>query len=159
MSLHLKISQVDKNIFVLNLRCFFVLSYSVELTQNIKHQKKNINYCSPLTASNSRQMAKTPQTSFCDFATAYFSINCKINVFFLTIYEDCSDILWARELGIVYLNNMKTELIDLQLIVCCIWEVRLDLFIIVRLTDGLQWSYQCSVTAHPVSLWYSKLYL
>ena len=39
-------------------------------------------------------------------------------------------------MGILYLNNMKTELIDLQLIVCCIPEVRLDVFIIVRLTDG-----------------------
>ena len=39
-------------------------------------------------------------------------------------------------MGIVYLNNMKTELIDLQLIVSCIREVRLDVFIIARLTDG-----------------------
>ena len=50
-----------------------------------------------------------------------------------------------RDLGIVYLNNMKTELIDLQLIVCCIPEVRLDVFIIVRLTDGpAPWSQQCT---------------
>ena len=66
--------------------------------------------------------------------------------------EYFSDIVWGTEMGILYLNNMKTELIDLQLIVCCISEVRLDLFIIVRLTDGLQWSHQCSVSAPPVSL-------
>ena len=51
--------------------------------------------------------------------------------------EYFSDIVWGTEMGILYLNNMKTELIDLQLIVCCIPEVRLDVFIIVRLTDGL----------------------